>query len=158
MMSLQNRRGRVHGAQSHLRRVEARPLAVDDGAQHRQPVFRHRFLRCQHHPRCAVGDLRTVAGGNVAEFGVEERSQLGEVRRSRIFAHTVVGGVELAVAVVKRSDLAVESPRLLRGKDSGVALGGELVHLDAADAESVCEILRSLPHQQADHWDRSDPS
>ena len=84
-------------------------------------VLRHRRLRREHQPCRAVGDLRAVAGGDVAVLAIEKRLQLGQVFRRRIFAHAVVGGVKLAVAVVQRDDLADRSARPFarRGRGGG---------------------------------------
>ena len=78
-VALQDRRRRVHRAQAHLRRVEARPLRVDDAAERLQVVALHGFLGGEHQPGRAVGDLRAVARRDVAVLAVEEGLQLGQV-------------------------------------------------------------------------------
>ena len=58
VVALQDRRRGVHGAQAHLRRVEAGPLRVVDDADGRKAMALHRLFGGQQHPGAAVGDLR----------------------------------------------------------------------------------------------------
>src|SRR6266705_796027 len=44
VVPLQDRRRRVHGAEAHLRRIEARPLRIDDAPGRLEMVALHRFL------------------------------------------------------------------------------------------------------------------
>ncbi|GCC49484.1 hypothetical protein chiPu_0033851, partial [Chiloscyllium punctatum] len=97
-VALQKRTRRQHRAEAHDRGIERRPLAVEDDGLRRQAVLGHRLLRRQDHPGCAVGDLRGIAGGDLAPGALEHRLQLRQRVRRRIRADAVVMVVELAVA------------------------------------------------------------
>ena len=95
----QDRRRRVDGAEPHLRRIEPRPFGVDDAARPGVSCSCvDGALRGDHQPGGAVGDLRAVAGRDVAVLAVEERPQLREIVDGRVLAHAVVRRVELALA------------------------------------------------------------
>ena len=105
-MPLQERRRRMHRAEAHLRRIECRPLRVDDAPDRRQAVPAYGLIGCEHKPRRAVGDLRAVAGRYVAELAVEERLQLRKRRDARIAPQAVIFFVHGAALVVERHDFA----------------------------------------------------
>src|SRR6185436_3622414 len=120
-VALEDRRRRMHRAEAHLRRIEAGPLRIEDAADRLKVVFAQRFLRRQDQPGGAVGDLRAVAGGDVAVLAVEEGLQLGERLRRRIAPDAVVQRVGLAIAVVECLDLAAARRKMagsLRRRDA----------------------------------------
>ena len=139
----------MHRTQTHLRRVEAGPFAVHQRAQHRQVIFLHRLFTGQDDPCGAVGDLGAVAGGNQAEGAVEDRLQLGQLGRVRVAAHPVVVVVEFAAAVVEHLHLlhAAVVGGLRQALMAARRIG---VHLLAADAEAVGQVLGGLAHVEAD--------
>src|SRR5215471_11879858 len=120
-VSLQDGRGRMHRPESHLRGIEACPLAVGDGAQDRQAVSGYRFLGCKKKPCRTIGDLRTVARRDIAVLTIEKGLELGQVLRRRIFAYPVVGGIKLPVCGKQRRDLGIEITGFLRSKHAAMA-------------------------------------
>src|SRR5919198_3891192 len=72
-MALQDRRRRMHRAEAHLRRVESRPFGIDDAPERLQIALAQRLLIGKKQPGGAIGDLRAVAGSDVAVFAIEER-------------------------------------------------------------------------------------
>src|SRR5258708_5359552 len=153
-VALEDRRRGMHRAEPHLRRIEPGPFRIDDAAERLQRMLFQCFLGGEHQPGGAVGDLRAVAGGDVAVLAVEERPQLGERFHRGVAPHAVVERVRLALVVVERFDLAAAGSERTRGLRRGHALvraHGEGVHLCARDAEAVRKILCGLAHQQADH-------
>src|SRR5256885_2981904 len=65
-VALEDRRRRMHGAEAHLRGIEAGPFGVDDAPERLEVVLAHCLFGREQEPRGAVGDLRAVAGGDVA--------------------------------------------------------------------------------------------
>jgi len=120
-VALEDRRRGVHRAEAHLRRVEPGPLGVQDSPDGAQGIFIQGRLGGEDQPCRAVGDLRAVAGRDVAVLAVEEGLELGEVLHRGVLAHAVVERVGVAVGAVERLDLAPaggERPCLLRFYDS----------------------------------------
>src|SRR5258708_21313826 len=76
-VALENRRRGVHRPEAHLRRVEARPLGIDDATNGMQIMSSYCIIVGEDQPCRAVGDLRAVAGRDVAVLAVEEGLQLG---------------------------------------------------------------------------------
>src|SRR5690348_7142588 len=139
--ALEQRRDGVHRTQTHLGRVERRPLRIDDASLRHQAVPLDRLFGGEQQPGGPVGDLRAVPRGDVAVLSIEERPQLREIRGCRILPYTVVGLVDVARAVVQRHDLAREAALALRGQRTRVALRREFVHLASRDAETIGEVL-----------------
>src|SRR5437899_7627410 len=75
-VALEYRCRRMHRSETHLRRVEASPLRIDDPADRLQTMAFHGLLGPKHQPRRAVCDLRGISGGDVAVFAVEEGFEL----------------------------------------------------------------------------------
>ena len=76
---LQDRGRAQHRAEPHDRRIERRPLAVDDHGARLEAVLLDRRLGRQDHPGGAVGDLRAVAGRHLAVGPLEGGLELGEL-------------------------------------------------------------------------------
>ena len=141
----------MHRSETHLRRVQARPLRIDDAAERLQIVAFHGLLGREHQPRRAVGDLRGISRGDVAELPVEKGFELRKILGRRVLSNAVVVPVEVSLVVVDRRDFRrqtvmriAECTAFLRADDAGVALRREFVHLAATDRETVGEILRRL--------------
>ena len=95
-------------------------------------LLEHVF-RGQQYPGRTVRDLRTVAGGDIADRPVEHRAQPGEFLHAGIRAHAVVVPVDLAAGIVERFDL-VEMSAFLCG---GEALVTERVRAGSGVIEGV---------------------
>ena len=145
----------VHRSETHLRRIQARPLRIDDPAERLQIVALHGLLGGEHQPRRAVGDLRGISGGDVAVLPVEKGFELRKILGRRILSNAVIVPVEVSL-VVDRRDFrrqtvmrVAECAALLRANDAGVALRGVFVHLAATDPETISDILGRLTHEKA---------
>ena len=149
-VALQDRRRCVHGAKAHLGWIEGRPLAIDEPSQWLQTPAVYRVFGGEHEQGGTVGDLRTVAGGDVAIGLVENRPQRAELFRRRVAAHAVVFGIDGAVAVHQRCDLG-ETAGGACGQGATVTLRRVLIHRAARDAELAGKVLRRLAHRQANH-------
>src|SRR6185437_6964774 len=114
----EQRRGRIYGAQSHLRGIERRPLRIDDASPRHETVALDGLVGGEQQPCRPVGDLRAVACRDVAILAVEKRPEPREVLRRRILAYAVVCCIDVAAAVVQRNDLAREPALALRGEDA----------------------------------------
>src|SRR5439155_3644662 len=143
-VALEYRCRRMHGSETHLRRIEARPLRIDDPAEGLQIVAFHGLLGCEHQPRRTVCDLRGISRGDVAVLRVEKGFELRKVLGRRILSNAVVVPVEVSLVVVDRRDFRrqtvmriAECAALLPANDAGVAPRGEFVHLAATDPETV---------------------
>ena len=147
-LALQDRRCRVHRAKTHLRRVKAGPLTVDDPTERLQIPLVDSGLRRQDEPRRTVGDLRAVARGDTAILAVKERFQLGQPGQARIRTHAIILAVDLTPGVDQRHYLA-EMAGGARGDGPLVAADAVLIHLFARDSEAPGEVLGGLSHQQA---------
>src|SRR5207302_7189216 len=93
-----------------------------------------RVFRSKNGPRCAVGDLRGVAGGDLAPGPLEYRLELCEALGRGIRPHAVIVIVEFAVARERRLDLALEKTLGLRVGQPLVAFNGVGVRLRPRDA------------------------
>ena len=134
------------GPRPMMRGIERRPLAVDDHGLRRQAMFRDRVFRRQDHPRRAVGDLRGIAGGDLAPRPLEHRLQLRQLFGRGIRPHAVVMIVELAVARERGFDLALEPALRLRVGEPLVAFGGIGIRLRPGDAEEMADHFGGLAH------------
>src|SRR5467141_2502092 len=75
-VALEYRRRRMYRPETHLRRVQARPLRIDNPAERLQVVALDGIVGREHQPRGAVCDLRGISGGDVAVFPVEKGFEL----------------------------------------------------------------------------------
>ena len=155
-VALEYRCRRVHRSETHLRRVQARPLRIDDPAERLQIVALHGLLGREHQPRRAIGDLRGISRGDVAELPVEKGFELRKILGRRVLSNAVVVPVEVSLVVVDGRDFrrqtvmrVAECAALLRANDAGVALRGVFVHLAATDPETISDILGRLTHEKA---------
>ena len=113
-VALQQLGRRQHRAEAHDAGIERRPLAVENDRLRRQAVFGDGLFGSQDHPGRAVGDLRGIAGGDLAPGTLEHRLQFRQRLRRRVRPHAVVVIIELAVARECRLDLALEPAFRLR--------------------------------------------
>ena len=119
------------------RGVRSGDLAVGDDASERVPTDPlGGGLGGDDDGGAAIGDLRGVAGGDVARL-VERRPEPAERLERRLTAHALVDaerhGVALALRDAHLDDLVVEEPVLLGLGRPLVAVGGELVLLEDQD-------------------------
>ena len=155
-MALQERRGGVHRAEAHLRRIEPGPLRVDDAADRRRAcALRPRAaeastthappsVTCELLPAVTLPYLRSKNGLSFARFSTR-----------RVLAHAVVRRVERARRRRRAASTSpAKWPAVLRGEHARVAARRVRVHLRARDAEAIREVLRGLAHQQAARSDR----
>ena len=83
-VALEDRRGRVHRPEAHLRRDRGPPIGSRGcGRSASGRVRCTSLLGSEDQPGRAVGDLRAVAGRDVAVLAVEEGLELGEVLAAR---------------------------------------------------------------------------
>src|SRR5579862_1861357 len=100
-------RGRaIDRAEPHDRGVERRPFAVDDDRLRGELVRLHRVFGRQDDPRRAIGDLRRVAGRDLAPRPLERGFQLGQRVGRAVRPHAVIVIEQSAVAGEGRLDLA----------------------------------------------------
>ena len=78
LVALQEFGRRQHRTEAHDAGIERRPLAVDDHRLWRQAMLCNRVFGSQDGPRSAVGDLRRIAGGDLAPGPLEHRLQPGQ--------------------------------------------------------------------------------
>ena len=92
----------------------------------------HRLFRGEDDPRGAVGDLRAVAGRDLAPRPLEGRLELGELLDRGVRPHAIIVVVEFAVARERRLELALELSFLLRAGQPLLALDRVVVGLPRA--------------------------
>ena len=148
-MTLEYRRCRMHRTQAHLRRVQSRPLRIEDAADGAQAVLLYRLFRGEDQPGSAVGDLGRIPRRDVAVFAIEKRLELRQVFHAGVAAHAVVRRVQPAFGVVDRHDF-LQTALILRARHALVAAHRVRVHCGARDTEALCEVLCGLAHEQAD--------
>jgi hypothetical protein len=148
-MALQDRRRRMHRAQSHLRRVEAGPLAVGDlpsgSSCHWSTAASE--ARISHAAPSVICELLP----GVTRPYLRSKKGLSLPRPARLeSARTPSSSHRPCLWHRPRNDLA-EPPGGAGSERALVAAHAVFVHLLTRDAEAPGEVLGGLPHQQANH-------
>ena len=146
LIALQKLGGRQHRAQAHDAGIERRPLAVENDRLRRQPVFGDGLFGREDHPGRTVGDLRGIAGGDLAPGTLEHRLQLCKRLRRRIQPHAIIVIIELAVTCKCGFYLALEPAFRLRFRQPPMALGSIGIRLRTGDAEEMADHFGGLAH------------
>jgi hypothetical protein len=102
-------------------------------------------------PRSAIGDLRAVAGGDLAPRPLEGGLERGELVDRGIRPHAIVLGIDLAGAVEGGLDFVGEPTFRLRLGQPPVALDRVFVGFQPRDVEELRQHLGGLAHVQLDH-------
>lgn len=147
-VALKQRRCRHHRTEPHDAGIERRPVAVHDRGFRRQSVLGDRGVGGQDHPGGAVGDLRRIAGGDLAPGALEHRPEFCERLCRGVRTYAIVMVEELAVAGEGGLDLALQEARALRMREPAVAFSGIGIGLCAGDAEEMADHLGGLAHVQ----------
>ena len=111
----------------------------------------HRLLGGQDRPRGAIGDLRAVAGGDLAPRPLEGGPQGGELIDAGIGPHAVVLGIDLAGAVEGGLHFVGKPVFGLGLGEPLVALNRIFIGLAPRDIEKLRQHLGGLAHVQLDH-------
>src|SRR3984957_10368282 len=146
LMPFQDRGRTIDRAQPHDGGIERRPFAVDDDRLPGELVRFHRVFGRENDPRRAVGDLRRVAGRDLAPWPLERGFQLGQRIGRAVRPHAVVVIEQGAVAGEGRLDLAGEGNILLRRREALLTFGRVFVGLPARNMKQVADQFRGLAH------------
>ena len=133
-----------------MRGIERRPLAVQDHGARREAMLLHRLFRGEDHPRGAVGDLRAVAGSDLAPRALEGRLELRELLDRAVRAHAVVVIDRPCRRAQSRLELALEPAFLLRAARAAAGFRPRIRSASVrvmskrwARISAVCPMLRS---------------
>src|ERR1700730_4574603 len=121
MVSLQEFGRRQHRPEPHDGRVERRPFAIYDHRLRLETMFLHRVFGGDNQPRRAIGDLRAVAGRDLAPRTLEHRIQGCELVDRGIRPDAVVMIVKLAVAIECGFDFSSKPAFRLRAREAQMA-------------------------------------